>query len=184
MLARLAALLGRPLAVSAPFAVLDAIVVPGATLGPGDALTPVLAERIAAAAALYHAGGAPRVLVTGGVTRRARRAEADVMADALRALHIPDVLVERASQTTRENAALSAPILRAQGVRSLWIVTQPFHARRATHLFGAAGFDARPWHIADSLQYRDHRRAVRWLVREYAAWLRLLVTSRPSPART
>lgn len=184
MLARLAALLGRPLTVSAPFAALDAIVVPGATLGPGDALTPVLAERVVAAAALYRAGGGARVLVTGGVTRRARRAEADVMADALAALGVPGVLVERASQTTRENAALSAPILHAHGVHALWIVTSPFHARRATHLFAAAGFDARPWHIADSLQYRDHRRAVRWLVREYAAWAKLLVTARPAPART
>lgn len=175
MLDRLARLLERPLAAAAPFAPLDAIVVLGATLGPGDALTPVLAERVAAAAALFHAGGAPRVAVSGGVTHRARRAEADVMADALAALGVPDVIVERTSRTTRENAQRTAPLLAARGVRSLWIVTQPFHARRGAYLFTRAGFDARPWHIADSLQYRDRRRAVRWLVREYAAWARQLL---------
>ena len=175
MLDRLAALLERPLTIGAPFAVLDAIVVLGASLGPGDALTPVLAERVAAAAALWHAGGAPRVFATGGVTGRAARAEADVMADALAQLGVPELIRERASQTTRENARLTAPLLAACGVRSLWVVTQPFHARRAVRLFRAAGFDARAWPITDGLQARARPRAVRWLVREYAAWALLLL---------
>ncbi|MBC7974045.1 MAG: YdcF family protein, partial [Myxococcales bacterium] len=59
--------------------------------------------------------------------------------------------------------------------RSIWLVTQPFHGRRSLRLFRHAGFDARVWHIADSLQYRDRRRAMRWLVREYAAWVLLLL---------
>ena len=52
----------------------------------------------------------------------------------------------------------------------MWLVTQPFHARRAVRLFQEAGLTASAWHIEDSLQYRDRRRAVSWLVREYAAW--------------
>lgn len=51
--------LEAPLVVREPFRALDAIVVHGAPLGPADALTPVLAER--AAAALWRAGGAPFV---------------------------------------------------------------------------------------------------------------------------
>jgi uncharacterized SAM-binding protein YcdF (DUF218 family) len=96
------------------------------------------------------------------------------MAEGLRALGVPDVLVERASLTTLENARLTRPMLDAHGVRSLWVVTQPFHGRRSARLFRQAGFDAHVWHIADSVEYRDRRRAVRWLVREYAAWARLL----------
>jgi uncharacterized SAM-binding protein YcdF (DUF218 family) len=175
MLRRLAALLEHPRVAGAPFEARDAIVVLGATLGPGDTLSEILAERVAAAAALWHAGGARIVVATGGVTGNARRAEADVMADALARLGIPDVIVERTSQTTRENAQLTAPLLAARGVRSLWIVTQPFHGRRSARLFRRAGFDARVWHIADSLQYRDPRRAVRWMIREYAAWVLLLL---------
>jgi len=181
MFDRLAALLERPLTIDgtaradAPVAALDAIVVLGATLGPGDTLSAVLAERVAAAAALWHAGGAPLIIVTGGVTGRAARAEADVMADALARLGVPDVVRERASRTTRDNARLTAPLLAARGARSLWLVTQPFHARRSVRLFRRAGFDARAWHIADGLQARDRRRAVRWLVREYAAWALLLL---------
>jgi uncharacterized SAM-binding protein YcdF (DUF218 family) len=172
---RMARLLERPLVIREPLAALDAIVVLGAPLGPGDALSPVLVERVAAAAALWHAGGGRLVVATGGFTRGAQRAEADVIAAALRERGVPDVLVERASQTTRENARLTRPILEAHGVRSLWIVTQPFHGRRSARLFRRAGFAAHVWHIADSVEYRDRRRAVRWLVREYAAWARLLV---------
>lgn len=171
-----ASLLERPLVVRAPLRPLDAIVVLGAPLGPGDALTPVLEERVAAAAALWRAGAGRIVIASGGVTGRApgpRRAEADVMAEALRARGVAEVLVEDASQTTADNARLTAARLAPLGARSAWIVTQPFHGRRAARLFRAAGLDAHAWHIADSIQYADRRRAVRWLVREYAAWLKL-----------
>jgi uncharacterized SAM-binding protein YcdF (DUF218 family) len=173
LLDRAASLLERPLVVREPFRPLDAIVVLGAPLGPGDTMTPLLAERIAATAALWRAGGGRIIIATGGITGRARRAEADVIATALHALGVPGVLAERASRTTRENAELTKLMLDAHGVRSLWIVTQPFHGRRGARLFRRAGFDAHVWHIADSIEYRDRRRAMRWLVREYAAWARL-----------
>jgi len=175
MFDHVARLLERPLVIREPFRALDAIVVLGASLGPGDTLSPVVAERVAAAAALWHAGGGRLVVATGGVTGGASRAEADVMAEALRALGVPEVVAECASRSTLENARLTKPMLDAHGVRSLWIVTQPFHGRRSARLFRRAGFDAHVWHIADSVEYRDRRRALRWLVREYAAWARLLV---------
>lgn len=170
-----ARVLEAPLVVREPLRPLDAIVVLGAPLGPGGTLTAVLAERAAAAAALWRAGGAPLVVATGGPTGSGPRAEAEALADALRAAGVPDVLVERASWTTAGNARLTAALLAPHGARSVWLVTQPFHGRRAVRLFRAAGLDAHAWHIDDSLEYRDRRRAVRWLVREYAAWAALFV---------
>ncbi|HSS01998.1 MAG TPA: YdcF family protein [Kofleriaceae bacterium] len=155
-----------------PLRALDAIVVLGAPLGRRDALTPLLVERVTAAASLWRAGAGRVVIATGGLTG-GTRAEADVIAAALRAAGIPDVLAETASTSTLENARLCRPLLEARGVRSLWIVTQPFHARRGARLFRQAGFDAHPWHIDDSLEYRDRGRALGWLVREYASWARL-----------
>lgn len=175
ILDRVARLLERPLEVREPFAALDAIVVLGAPLAPGGGLSPIVWERVVAAAALWHAGGGRLVVATGGVTRGAPRAEADAIADALGELGVPGVIAERAARSTRDNARLTRPVLEAHGVRSLWLVTQPFHGRRSARLFRTAGFDAHVWHIADSLQYRDRRRAVRWLVREYASWARLLL---------
>jgi uncharacterized SAM-binding protein YcdF (DUF218 family) len=175
MLDRLASLLEKPLVLREPLVRRDAIVVLGAPLRPDGALSPTGAERVAAAAALWRAGGGSLVVVTGGVTRGARRAEAEVMAEALEAQGVPGVIVERQARTTLDNARLTRPLLEARGVRSLWIVTQPYHGRRGVRLFRQVGFDAHAWHIDDSLEYQDRGRALRWLIREYAAWLRLLL---------
>ena len=169
MIDLIARALEAPLVIREPLQPLDAIVVLGAPLGPGDALTLVLAERVRAAAALFAAGGAPIVVVTGGVTAGARRAEAEVLAEALRA-HGIDAMVERRAKRTVDNARLTAELLAPLGARRVWLVTQPFHGRRAARLFRAAGLEPHVWHIADSLEYVDRRRAVRWLVREYVSW--------------
>jgi len=131
----------------------DAIVVLGARLGAGDAITPPLAERVAAAAELYRAGAAPRIVPTGGVTGHATRAEADAIADALVAAGVPReaILVEREAQTTFDNARLTAQLLAPLGAQRVWLVTQPFHARRAERVFRRAGLVADAWHIADSM---------------------------------
>ncbi len=175
MIDRLARALEAPLVVDDPLQPLDAIVVLGAPLGRGDSLSPVLAERVRAAAALFHAGGAPLVLATGGITHGARRPEAEVIAEALRAAGVGSILVEPEAQTTAENARFSAALLAPIAAHRVWIVTQPFHGRRAARLFRAAGLDPHVWHIADSVEYSDRRRAVRWLVREYAAWAKLFL---------
>lgn len=152
----------------------DAIVVLGAPLRD-DRLTPVLLERVEAAVELFRAGAAPLVIATGGVTS-GTIAEADAIAEALRARGVADVIVERASRTTADNARLTAQLLPPRS--TVWIVTQPFHGRRAARLFREAGLVPRVWHIAESLEYRDRRRALRWVVREYAAWAKLLLRAK------
>ena len=176
MIGLVARVLEAPLAIrDAIIESRDAIVVLGAPIAPDGALTEVLAERVAAAAALYHAGGAPLVVASGGVTHGAPRAEAEALAEGLRAAGVAEVLVEARSLTTAENARFTAALLADRGVRTVWLVTQPFHGRRAALLFRRAGLVPRVWHIADSVQYRDRVRAVRWLVREYAAWTLLVL---------
>ncbi len=171
MIDLVARLLEAPLRVGdAPLETRDAIVVLGAPLSPRGELSPIVEERSAAAVAHSRAGAGRHVVASGGTTHGAPRAEADAIAEALHAAGIADVLVENRSLTTRENARYTAELLAPLGARSVWIVTQPFHARRAALLFRWAGLDARPFHIADSIQYRDRRRALRWLVREYASW--------------
>ncbi|MCW5801268.1 MAG: YdcF family protein [Deltaproteobacteria bacterium] len=176
MIGWIASVLERPLVVGTrEVERRDAIVVLGAPLWPGDRLSPIVAERVAAAVELYRLGGAPLVIATGGVTSGVR-AEADAMAERLAEAGIA-ALVERASRSTAENARRTAE-LAGDRVRTVWVVTQPFHERRAVRLFRGAGFDARAWHIANSLEYRDRVRATRWLLREYAAWGKLYFTGR------
>lgn len=166
--------LEKQLVVDDPLEPADAIVVLGAPLR-GDRPSQVLRERIDAAAELYRAGAAPIIIATGGVTDGATIAEADAIAASLNERGITDVLVERTSLTTAQNARFSAELLRARNAKTVWIVTQPFHGRRAARLFRAHGFTPRVWHIANSVEYRDRKRALRWVVREYAAWARLLL---------
>lgn len=175
MLDLVARALERPLRIEHALEPLDAIVVLGAPLHPSGRLSQILEERVAAAAALYHAGGARHVIASGGVTHGAPRAEAEAIAEGLQAAGVPGVLVESRSRTTLENARFTAELLGPLNARSVWIVTQPFHGRRAARLFRHAGLEPRVWHIVDSLQYRDRKRALRWLVREYAAWGKLLM---------
>ncbi len=177
MWSTLARVLGRPFAVvDRPSDVRDAIVVLGAALR-NDRLTRILKERIAGAVELYRAGAAPRIVTTGGITRGSTRAEATAIAEALVDAGIPRavIAVEDRSKTTAENARFTALLL---GPCRVWLVTQPFHARRAERLFRDAGFDALAWNLGASVQFRDHRRAVRWYLREYAAWAKVLVRRR------
>ena len=157
----------------------DAIVVLGAPLR-GGALSAVGRERVDAALALWRAGAAPLVCPTGGATRGAAIAEADAMAEALRAGGVPDAAlrVERRARTTAENATEVAALLAPEGVRTVWIVTQPFHLRRSCWLFRRAGLEPWPWRIEGGLQERDRARALRWIAREYAAWARALLGRR------
>jgi uncharacterized SAM-binding protein YcdF (DUF218 family) len=180
VITRLAAkLLELPLAIhTEPVQRLDAIVVLGAPLHRDGSLTQVLDERVRAAAELFRAGGAPIVIVSGGTTHGAPRAEADALAEALREAGVREVLVERGSKTTVENARFTAELLLPRGARRVWIVTQPFHGKRAARLFRRAGLDPSVWHIEDSVQYRDRRRALRWLAREWASWAALLARRR------
>jgi uncharacterized SAM-binding protein YcdF (DUF218 family) len=168
--------LEAPLRIAHRLEPLDAIVVLGAPLRPSGALSEILEERVVAAAALFHAGGAPLVIASGGTTNGAPRAEAEAIAEGLRNASVPDVIVETRSTTTAENARYSAELLAALHARRVWLVTQPFHGRRAARLFRRVGLEPRVWHIEDSLQYRDRQRALKWLVREYGAWAKLAVT--------
>ena len=175
MIARLARVLGAPLERAAGAGTADAIVILGAPLAKDGLLTDVLRERVMAGYELWKRGAAPLICVTGGPSRG--RTEAEAMADALRDLGVPAhaLRIEAESRTTTENATRTAALLAADGVRSVWVVTQPFHLRRACWLFRRAGFDARGFRIADGLQDREPERALRWIRREYAAWARALL---------
>jgi uncharacterized SAM-binding protein YcdF (DUF218 family) len=147
----------------------DAIVILGAPL-TGTSLSPVVEERVRAGVDVWRRGLAPLVCVTGGGPRG--RVEADAMAARALELGVPAAAlrIERRARSTEENARLSAAALRADACTRVWLVTQPFHLRRAIYCFRRAGLEPLGWHVDGSLQYRQPGRALRWIAREYAAW--------------
>jgi uncharacterized SAM-binding protein YcdF (DUF218 family) len=106
----------------------DVIVVLG-----GDA-----AERSDRAAELFRNHAAPRIIVSGegddGINRRILL-KAGVPARAIE--------LESKSRTTRENAAFTVKLLRAENVRRVILVTSWYHSRRALHCFEHAAPDIR-----------------------------------------
>jgi uncharacterized SAM-binding protein YcdF (DUF218 family) len=170
--------LSRPLETRDSFARADAIVVLGSPLRRDGTLTPVLEERVRAGVELWRRGGAPVVCFTGGKNRWAMHdeTEADAMAAHAQELGLPleAILVEREARYTMENAIKSAALL--AGRRDLWLVTTPFHLRRARLWFRRLGFTTRGLYMEDSVQFARPGRALRWVTKEYLSLLRDLVT--------
>ena len=102
--------------------------------------------RLRYAAHLHRATGLP-ILVSGGFAGKPLRQDraysfADAMAAALREdFGVPVAWVEEKSRDTAENAAFSAALLRAQGVKRILLVTDAMHMGRAHAAFRRAGLE-------------------------------------------
>ena len=105
------------------------------------------ADRVWFAARLFHAGKAPLVLVSGGSDpERDAYSEARASAIFLVDLGVPaqTIVLEEASRNTRQNAAFSAALLKARGIKHILLVTSALHMPRAMALFAAQGLQATP----------------------------------------
>lgn len=151
----------------------DAIVVLGGAVAaeaPPERLYPDLSaavDRVWHAARLYQAGKAPLVLASGGNLPWSSidRPEADVMAALLQQLGVPGTAIQQEprSRTTRENRDNSLPLLRAQGVRSILLVTSALHMPRALALFQATDLKVIPAPTDIEVIHRDNAHPLRWL---------------------
>jgi uncharacterized SAM-binding protein YcdF (DUF218 family) len=136
-------------------------------------------DRLRSAAALARARGLP-VLVTGGVVANGTPVGV-LMAEVLtREFGVPVRWIEDVSADTWENATLSAAMLKAEGIRSVYVVTQGWHMRRALLAFCHVGLVAvpapTPLEAVPSVQVSDFiPRAREWAMSYYALheWLGL-----------
>lgn len=122
----------------------DAIVVMGAAQYDG-APSPDLASRLDEALALWRAGDAKVVMVTGGGEPSDRFTEADASASFLEAHGVPaaDVL-QAGGRDTWQSLALAAPELTRQGRTTVLLVTDPFHEDRSLAIASDVGLVAYP----------------------------------------
>jgi uncharacterized SAM-binding protein YcdF (DUF218 family) len=101
-------------------------------------------ERLRSGVALARRTGLP-LLVTGGVVEPHSEPAAIVMAQSLREdFQLPARWVEDRAATTWQNATRSAALLKPDGVRVIYLVTDGWHMRRALIAFHAAGLQAIP----------------------------------------
>ncbi|MBA3506786.1 MAG: YdcF family protein [Betaproteobacteria bacterium] len=109
----------------------------------GDTLGRLTLDRVRYGARLARVTGLP-VLVTGGSVLESRP-EGELMRESLeREFGVPVRWVETRSRNTRDNAVLSAKILRADAVARVVLVAHGFDMRRAVAEFAAAGIEAIP----------------------------------------
>jgi uncharacterized SAM-binding protein YcdF (DUF218 family) len=104
----------------------------------------VTLARIRYAARLYRETGLP-LLVTGGSPGGGGESEAALMARALQDDYgIPVKWLEGDSDTTAENAAMSAKILGPHGLQRILLVTDALHMPRSELIYARHGFDVVP----------------------------------------
>ncbi len=122
----------------------DAIIVLGAQVHRNGRPSAALRGRVQRAVALYHAGLAPRLVVTGGVGE-AGVSEASVMQALAIATGVPEsaIVIEPQATRTLESARAVGVIGRQAGWRSVIVVSDPFHLWRSALLFAAEGFTVR-----------------------------------------
>ena len=118
----------------------DAIVVMGAAQYDGRP-SPVFAARLDHAVALYFAGVAPRIVVTGGKAEGDRTTEADAGRTFAINLGVPpeDILVEDQSRTTLESIRAVSVVLAANDARSAVFGSDRPHMLRVLRMASDVG---------------------------------------------
>lgn len=106
------------------------------------------AIRVTEAVRVFRLVNPIAVISSGGDphTRRKGARTGETMKDALVAAGVPidRILVETESGTTRDEAVVVAPMLRARGISQVILVTSGLHMRRALGTFRAEGVPAIP----------------------------------------
>ena len=107
------------------------------------------ADRVLYAAALYHQGKAPVLLLSGGNIdwqQPGDESPATDMAELFVKLGVPqeDLWLEEQSLNTYENALYSGQMLKEHGIDHILLVTSAMHMPRALALFEAQGLDVTP----------------------------------------
>jgi uncharacterized SAM-binding protein YcdF (DUF218 family) len=118
----------------------DAMIVYGSAQYDGTP-SPDLRARLDHALSLFEAKRAPVIAVTGGKQKGDRFTEAQVSATYLAARGVPRaVIIEGGGDDSYQNMQSVAPPLKARGVATLLVVTDPFHEDRAMAIASTFGF--------------------------------------------
>jgi SanA protein len=118
----------------------EVAIVPGALVKPSGRMSPMLADRVRQAAALWHAGKVEKVLVSGDHLNWSYDEP-----DTMRKWLVRDGVAPRDVFEDHAGANTWATMVRARsifGVRDAVVITQGFHMPRALYLADAAGIEA------------------------------------------
>jgi vancomycin permeability regulator SanA len=155
----------------------DAVIVPGARVYADGSVSPMLADRLDTAVALYRARKAPRILVSGDHGTGSYD-EVNAMRRYLEGHGVPaeHIFMDHAGFTTYDTLYRARDVF---GVRRAVVVTQRFHLTRSLFVADALGLDAEGV-VADRRPY-TLASLVRSNVREVGARVKAAVQSLATP---
>lgn len=159
----------------APEASADAAIVLGAAAW-GSRPSPVYRERIVQAISLWKARKVRWIILTGGSPRAGYPSEAMVGRQFCISMGVPAgaTLVDEASRTTWQNLEQAKELMAAHGIRSVLLVSDPFHMRRAVAMAEDLGLQALPAPTLSS-RFRSWPVQGRFLWRETWLYLAYLI---------
>src|SRR6476620_4450320 len=123
----------------------DAAVVLGAAVWSQN-VSPVFRERINHAVNLYQEGKVRKLIFTGGQGNANEPTEAAAASSYAQANGIPvqDILIEQKSHTTFENIVNAKQLADANSLKTVLIVSDPMHMKRAMTMARDVGLIAYP----------------------------------------
>jgi vancomycin permeability regulator SanA len=153
----------------------------GAGVRPDGRPSPMLADRVDAAVALYKAGAVAKLLMSGDNGQPGYDEPTAMRAHALaRGVPAEDVVLDYAGFSTYETCARARSVF---GLTAATLVTQRYHLPRAVYVCRQLGVDAIGLGVQDWGVYPDAL-LMRYSVRELAATVHglwLVHVTRPSP---
>jgi uncharacterized SAM-binding protein YcdF (DUF218 family)/glycosyltransferase involved in cell wall biosynthesis len=165
-----------PLKLSQPPRQADAIVVFAGGVGESGEAGQGYQERVDYAVRLYRDGWAPLIVFSSGYQYVIR--EAELMKALAVSLGVPPeaILLEERAANTHQNVLLTTELLAPRGVRSILLVSSPYHMRRASMVYRRAApqLTVLPTPIPHSGFYEGGRIRLRHyeaILHEYAAIL-------------
>ena len=162
-------LLVAPMLLTDTAGTADAIVVMGAGVVGDCAPNQTGVWRVVYGVRMWRERRAPMVVFTGGSGKPCPVAIA--MANFAREIGLPDasIQLETTSQTTKENAERSVPILQRLSARRVLVVTDKLHMRRSAGVFGSLGFSVQRMSVPVYLGHDDNVAMLFAAARETAA---------------
>ncbi len=152
----------------------DAVIVLGGGLEKGCKVGKLVQERLLEGVALMQQGFSQTVVLTGGKVPKQPCYESIEMERYAESKGIPvsQIITEQQSTSTEENARFSKPLLVSKNIKTLLLVTSPFHTHRACGVFRKQGIavtciPADP--VLGKGNLLDRLKLFKGIVREYGA---------------
>lgn len=144
----------------------DCIIVLGAAVR-GSQPSPVFEQRLQHGIDLYQRQLAPRLLFTGGYGDGKAHSEASIGAAYAQQHRVPAtaILLEEKSRTTQQNLEEALKVMKAHGLQSAIIVSDPLHMKRAMMMAEDLGIHADSSPTPTSM-YRSFGAQAKFLLRE------------------